>query len=173
MQTYGVEDIVWRVRFFDKDSGGKSTPIDWRWAAIILATVFLNFSFFEVHGLDVAGFGSLAVDATVLCVAAVLITLLFFSGPALAVPSTQRPVQSLLEDSIGTIPTLAVRFCCVLFLSLWIARLLAVPTLWALPMSRGEGCFKTGSIAAALLLFLLFTGLQSVRTSAKLALFYR
>jgi len=135
--------------------------------------VFLNFSVFEVHGLDVAGSGPLAVDATVLCVAAVLITLLFFSGPALAVPSTQRPVQSLLEDSIGTIPTLAVRFCCVLFLSLWIARLLAVPTLWALPMSRGEGCFKTGSIAAALLLFLLFTGLQSVRTSAKLALFYR
>jgi hypothetical protein len=171
MQTYGVEDIVWRVRFFDKDSGGKSTPIDWRWAAIILATVFLNFSFFEVHGLDVAGFGSLAVDATVLCVAAVLITLLFFIGPALAVRATQRPVLSLLEDSIGTIPTLAVRFCCVLFLFLWIARLLAVPTLWALSMSRGEGCFKTGIIAVALLLFLFFTGLQSVRTSAKLAMF--
>jgi hypothetical protein len=63
-----------------------------------------------------------------------------------------------------------VRFCCVLFLFLWIARLL-VPTLWALSMSSGEGSFKTGIIAAALLLFLFFTGLQSVRTSAKLAMF--
>ena len=106
MPTYGVEEIVWRVRFFDKDSGGESTPIDWRWVAIILATLFFNFSFFEVHGLDVAGFGPLAVDATVLCVAAVLITLLFFIGPALAVRATQRPVLSLLEDSIGTIPNI-------------------------------------------------------------------
>ena len=64
-----------------------------------------------------------------------------------------------------------MRLCCVLFLSLWIARLLAVPTLWALSMSTGESSVKTGIIAAALLLFLLFTGLQGVPTSVKLALF--
>ena len=49
--------------------------------------------------------------------------------------------------------------------------MLAVPTLWALSVSSGEGSVKLGIIAAALLLFLLFTGLQGVRTSVKLALF--
>ena len=53
-------------------------------------TLFLNFSFFEGHGLDVAGFGPLAVDVGVFCIAAILVTLLFFIGPALAVHETQQ-----------------------------------------------------------------------------------
>ena len=160
-----------RIRFFDTAPGDNSIPIDWRWVALILATLFLNFSFFDVHGLDIAGFGPLAVDATVFCAAAVLISLLFFIGPALGVRATQRTVLSLLEDSIGWIPTIAVRLCCVLFLSIWIARLVAIPTLWALPISNREASVRTGAIAVALLLFLFFTAMQSTRTSVKLALF--
>jgi hypothetical protein len=62
----------------------------------------------------------------------------------------------------------------VLFLSLWIARLIAIPTLWALRSSGdelGRSSVKIVLIAAAVLIFLFFTAMQSIRTSVKLALF--
>ncbi len=157
------------VRLIDRDKGDNAASLNWRWVAAILATLFLNFSFSNVHGLDLAGFGPLAVDATVFCVAAVSISLLFFIGPAFGVRATRRPVLSLLEDSIGAVPTMAVRLCCVLFLSIWIARLVAIP-LWALPIPR-EASLRAAALALALLLFLFFTAVQSTRTSVKLAIF--
>jgi hypothetical protein len=102
-----------------------------------------------------------------------LITVLFFSGPAFAAQAARQPVFGSLENSLGSIPTFAVRLCCVLFLSVWIAKLVAVPTLWALTRNPESelSSIETGMIAAGILAFLFFTGLQSTRTSAKLALF--
>lgn len=161
------------IRWSHQDSADASAAINWRWVAIVTASLFLNFSFCYEHGLDLAGFGPLALDVIILALAAVLITLLFFLGPALAVRSTQRSVLSILDDSIGSLPTLAVRLCCMVFLSLWIANLVAVPTLRAMEFIVAErfSYIMMPLFALALVSFLLSTAVQSSRVCAQLALF--
>ena len=162
-----------RIRCFDRNSDDPSVGVDWRSAAIMTATLFLNFHFYQDYGLDLWGFGTLPVDASVLAVGVLLLTALFFIGPALAVRAAQRPVFFLIEKSTGAIPAFALRLCCVAFLLLWIAKLVAMPTLWAFERIPGRelSLIERGLIAALLLSFLFFTGLQSTRTGAKLALF--
>ena len=147
--------------------------VDWRSAAIMTAALFLNFHFYQDYGLNLWGFGKLPVDASVLAVAVLLLTALFFIGPALAARAAQRPVFFLIEKSTGAIPASALRLCCVAFLLLWIAKLVAMPTLWAFERIPGRelSLMERGLIAASLLSFLFFTGLQSTQTGAKLALF--
>ena len=161
------------IRWSEQDSAETSAAIDWRWVAIVTATLFLNFTFCYEHGLDLAGFGPLALDVIIFALAAVLITLLFFLGPALAVRSTQRSVLSLLDDSIGSLPTLAVRLCCVAFLCLWIAKLVAVPTLWAMEfiVAGRFSHIMMPLFAVVLLSFLFLTAVQNSRIGAKLAMF--
>jgi hypothetical protein len=41
---------VLRIRWFDPESDDPSMPIDWPVAALILATLFLNFVFWNAYG---------------------------------------------------------------------------------------------------------------------------
>lgn len=146
--------------------------MDWRWLAIIAATLFLNFSFCDAYGLSLSGFGTLAVDMTVFVFAAASISAMFFLGPTLAVHASRRSVLHLLEEAIGTVPTVVLRVCCLAFLSIWISRLISLPTLWAIAEVTGKhGSFNRCIVAAAIVAFLFLTGLQSTRTSVRLALF--
>ncbi len=164
---------VLRFHWFDPEPDERQVPVDWRSAALITATLFLNFAFSQDYGLDLWGFGPLLVDASVVGAAALLVTGLFFIGPALAAQAARQSVFGSIENSLGSIPTFVLRLCCVLFLSVWIAKLVAVPTLWALTRNLEPELTSNeiGMIAAGILAFLFFTGLQSTRTSAKLALF--
>ena len=91
---------------------------DWRPAALVNATLFLNFWFYYLPGepgsiTDAAPLGAV--------VAAVQIPLLFFFGPAFAVQQTGLGLFTAIDHSLGTIPGYAVRLCSVAFLSLWMA----------------------------------------------------
>jgi hypothetical protein len=138
-----------------------------------MSTLFLNFPFWYVHGLDLPIRCLLPLYAAPLAVASLLIAALFFMGPALATHALERPLFHVLQNSLGSIPAFALRLCCVLFLVLWIADMIAVPVLWLSPfiLRRNVSAAESGIIAAAILIFLFITGLQSLRTSAKLALF--
>lgn len=56
---------------------------------------------------------------------AALITALFFIGPALAAQASKRTLMGVIEDSLGSIPAYLLRVCCVLFLLIWLTRLIA------------------------------------------------
>ena len=137
-----------------------------------MATWFLNFSFCFVHGTDVWMFFPLPLYAGLLAAGALLITALFFLGPALATQAARRPLLSVVENSLGSIPAFGLRLCCILFIVLWIANPASVPG-WLLRfiLRRDPSSSESGLIAAVVLVFLFITGLQSLRTSAKLALF--
>lgn len=148
-------------------------PVDWRCTSLIIATLFLNFSFYMNYGLVLCCFGSLAVVAGVVAIAALFLTALFFIGPALAAQSSRHRIFVLLEHSFGSIPALILRFCALVYLSRWIADLVALPALWALAHvpGRERPLPETAAMAAGIVVFLFLTGLQSVGTSARLALF--
>ena len=162
-----------RLRWSDREPQDRPAPVDWRCASLIMATLFLNFSFCMSYGLDLCCFGPLVVHAGVLWAGVLLVTALFFLGPAMAVQAAGRRVFGVIQNSFGSFPTLVLRLCVVVFLAVWIAKLLAVPTLWALARIPGRepSSTETSLIASVLLAFLFFTGFQSTRTSASLALF--
>jgi len=54
---------VRRFRWFAEDSDDHSGPVEWRSVAVVLATLFLNFSFCQDYGLQLWGFGPLGLDA--------------------------------------------------------------------------------------------------------------
>ena len=162
-----------RLRWSDPEPDDPATPIDWRFPALVMATLFVNFPFWFVHGLDFPMHSPLPFYAGLLAVASLLIAALFFMGPALATQALGRPLLGTLENSLGSIPAFALRLCCVLFLVLWIGDLVALPAL-RLPhfiLRRDVSSTESAIIAAGLLTFLFITGLQSMRTAAKLALF--
>jgi hypothetical protein len=101
------------------------------------------------------------------------IAALFFAGPALSAQAAKRPLFGIVENSLGSIPAYGVRFCCVLFLLVWIAKLVAWAELWPLHIIQPQGWspIESGAIAVCIVVFLVFTALQSVPTTAKLALF--
>jgi hypothetical protein len=139
---------------------------------LTIATLFLNFSFWYVHGTDVWMFCSLPLYGGLLATGALLIIALFFLGPALATQAARRPLLGVAKNSLGSIPTFGLRLCCILFIVLWIANLVSVPE-WLLRfiLRRDVYYTETWLIITLVLLFLFITGLQSLQTTAKLALF--
>lgn len=162
-----------RLRWSDPAPEDSSAPVDWRYISLIVATLFLNFSFCQNYGLVLCGFGSLPVVALIQGAGALLLMALFFIGPAMAAQAAQRRVFGLIGDSFGSGPALVLRACAIVFSALWIADLLAVPTLWAMARvpGRERSPFEIILMAIGTLLFLFSTGLTNIRTSARLALF--
>ena len=79
---------------------------------------------------------------------------------------------SVIEDSLGTMPSWGLRVCCVSFLVLWMATLIALPaTLLSNNLERKTSSSEIGIVAAAVLMFVFFTGLQNFQTRASLAAF--
>jgi hypothetical protein len=161
-----------RLRWSDPEPDDPSTAVDWRFAALNISTLFLNLAFWDVPGTDLWMSYSLPFYAALLAAASLLIAALFFMGPALAAQALGRPLISALENSLGSIPAYLLRLCCVLFLTLWIAELVAV-AFWlsSFVLRRDVSSTQFVIIAAAVLVFLFITGLQSLRTSAQLAVF--
>lgn len=116
---------------------------------------------------------SLPLYAVGVGAAALLITALFFVGPALAGYTARRPLLGIVENSLGSIPASGLRFCCVMFLMLWIARSVSWLRFGLLPsiMRRDVTTMESGVIAVGILVFVVISSFQSLRTSAKLALF--
>jgi hypothetical protein len=137
----------------------------------VTATLFLNWSFsFQAGGLWL--FCPLPLYALLLSVFALLLTGLFFIGPALATRAAGRSLFLVIEDSLGAIPAWGLRLCCVSFLVLWMATLIALPTtLLSNDLERRPSSAELGIVAAAMLMFLFFTGLQNFKTRARLAAF--
>jgi hypothetical protein len=165
--------MVLRLRLSDPEPDDGSTPVGWRFAALLTATLFLNFHFWFVHGLDLWRPGPPLRNAGLLGAGALLIAALFFVGPALATQAARRPLLGVAESSLGSIPAFGLRLCCLLFLVGWISSLVAEAWMWWLYsiLRRDISPIESGLIAAGVLVFLFVTGLQSLRTSAKLAVF--
>jgi hypothetical protein len=147
-------------------------PIAWTHAAAITATVFLNFPFWLERG-DVLWIpGSLLRNAA-FAAAATLLLVLAFAGPALLCQATKRPFFAAVEDSVGSVPVVAIRLCCAIFVTAWIADLVSYPSARFIPLILRREVSKTesGAIAVTLVAYLFVTGLQSDRINAKLAVF--
>lgn len=158
-----------KPRWYEPDD--PTTPVDWRAPALIIATLFSNFVFWYTHGDDFWMFARPPLDIGVLFPAALLIAALFFAGPALATQAAKRPLTSVLVDSVGSIPALALRLSGFLFLLIWISKMLSTAWWWVESGWRPVSAIEFGVIAATILLFAAFTGSQSLRISAALARF--
>ena len=162
-----------RFRWFDREPDDLSAPIDWRFSALIIATLFLNFPFWIVSASDLRMSCSLPLYAVHVGIVTLLIAALFFVGPALAAQAAKRPLFGIIENSLGSVPTFGIRFCCVLFLLAWTAKLIAWAELLPLLIVQPQGwsSIESGAIGIGTMVFLAFTSFQNVQTTAKLARF--
>jgi hypothetical protein len=160
-----------RLRWSDPEPDDLRQAQGWRGPSLIIATLFLNFTFCDMYGLSLAGAGSPFAHAVVIGTAALLLTTMFFVGPALALQSEGRPLLSLIEDSFGSIPRVILQGFIVVFLAFWMSELVVVSTLWLPAPARTPPQALVGLCVAAVLAFLFFTGLQSPQTSVRQALF--
>jgi hypothetical protein len=104
---------------------------------------------------------------------ALLFSAVFFIGPALAARASGHSLFAAIENSLGSLPAFALRICSVLFLILWIASLIAAPAglysyVWHL---RDFSLIESALYSARLLTYLFVTGLHSLRTEARMAMF--
>jgi hypothetical protein len=169
----GVERRVFRLRWSDPEPDDRLMLIDWRVPALIIATLSFNFFFWWEHNVDVCVPGPLFGHAVLLGTVSLLMLVLFFLGPAFAAQAAGRPLLGVVEYSLGSIPALGLRVCCVLFLVGWIAKLAEVPGMWWYSSGpRWElSSIQSNLVAASILLFLFYTGLRSLQTNAKMARF--
>ena len=161
-----------RIRWFDSESDDPSIPVDWPASAAILATLFLNiFVWLEFCG-GFWQFYPLPRFAILMAAVAVVVAGLFFMGPMLLAHRYKRPLFGVIEDSLGRIPALALRVCAGLFLVLWIGYCTSIlQFLWNRGFLRAVSGTEETAVSAVMLLFLLATSMQSLRTEAKLASF--
>ncbi len=158
-----------RLRWFDRESDA-SSAVNWTDAAAVLATLFLNilvwmqFSFWQFYPLP--RFSALLAGV------ALVATALFFIGPMLLAHGSRRPLFGVIEDSFGLIPMLVLRGCAAVFLLFWIGHLTSTLQFWGSRFfPEPVGVLAEGAISAAFLLLLLATGVQGLRTQARLASF--
>ena len=99
--------------------------------------------------------------------------MLFFVGPAFACRGGGGGIFETLEKSLGSVPGHCARVCTMWFLVAWIGTVMALAVTWQLPfIVRGEvSRAGSGAVAVLVLAFLFVSGLQSARTSARLAVF--
>jgi hypothetical protein len=161
-----------RVRWDDR-RWEDALYIDWRLPALLLATLFLNFAFFFDRTSRIPFSGPPLVYCALLGAAALLLVGLFYIGPAFAAQASRLPLFEIVERSLGSVPAFGFRLCCALFLSLWLAHLLPLFLFLGVKWTLREKWtpLAIGFLSGAVLLYLFATGLSSLRTNAKLALF--
>lgn len=165
-------DTVIRIHWSDPQPDAPAEA-GWRIPALIIAALFLNFSFWYDHGGDLWMVYPLYVYGLIVAGTAALLTALFFVGPSFACRGAEQGLMAALENSIGRVPGYGARFCCVWFLIAWIADVVSLPMMGQLQfiIRRRVSGVGAGMAAVVLLIYLFLTGLQSVRTSAKMAFF--
>ncbi len=169
----GVQSRVIRFRWTGTTAEDPATLVGWALPSIILATLFLNFPFWFSLEPDIMWLGPPCVRLGLIAGIGLFFVFLFYLGPALLGQSRNLSLFRLAEYSFGTIPGIAFRICCVLYLTIWLTfylqtiGILLVP--W--PLSRNITGTESVLILAALAVFLLATALQTLHANAKLALF--
>jgi len=80
----------------------------------------------------------------------------------LAAQAAKRPLLGVVENSLGSVPAYGVRFCCVLFLLAWTAKLIAWAELWPLHIIRPQvwSPIESGAIGIGVMGLLAFTSLR-------------
>lgn len=98
--------------------------VNWRqgWvsASLMLATLFFNFFFWMEPGWRFSFLGPSWLYFAELSGAAVMLTGLFFLGPATAMKVTGKSLFNLAGLSLGSAAGMIFRFCCAAFLFLWV-----------------------------------------------------
>jgi hypothetical protein len=139
---------------------------------MILATLFFNLFFWDYPAEHFCFNGSPTGYIVSLAAAMAFVLTLFFLGPALAAHKTRRSLFHVVEASFGKVPAIAFRIGCAALCILWIVGIAAVSSLFVrYLLQRSLSRVELGLFAIFSILFLLATGLQSLRTSAKLAFF--
>jgi hypothetical protein len=138
-----------------------------------MASLFLNFAFWHLENPNFWVLGELTRYAAVVFGAAILVTALFFVGPALATQAAGKPLLNVAQTSLGVIPSFGVRLCSTVFLVSWMAATVAIPASWLLQfiLRRNFSAMESGFVAAGIFLFAFVTGLQTLHVTAKLAVF--
>ena len=162
-----------RLRWFDREPTGQPRFVDWRYAALIIATLFLNLHFWLSFGDEFWMSCPILPYTFIVAAVAVLTTTLFFVAPAAITQATSLPLHRAVENAVGLVPAFCLRICTISFLVLWMANSIAVPGLWWVQfiLPRAVSTKELWIIVAAIVAFVFFTGLQSTKTIAKLALF--
>jgi hypothetical protein len=165
---------VLRLIWFDRDAGDQAMPIPWIYAAVVTATMFLNFPFWIDRGSILWIPGSFLRNAALAAAAAALMAALAFAGPALICQAAKRPLFDVIESSLGSIPTTGIRLCCAALLTAWIADLVSFPAsrFVTFMLRREVPSADSAAIGAALVAYLFATSLQSYRLNAKLAFLF-
>jgi hypothetical protein len=164
---------VRRIRWSDPESEDPSTPIEWRAAAAIMATLFLNFVFWNGVGDRFWVFCPVPIYLLFLAGVTSLTTVICFGGPAAATLAAQRRLSGTIENSLGSFPTIAVRVIAAGFLIYWIGKSIALPVWWLASgrrLDQGPHPLLV-PFTAAVVLFLVVTGSQSLCIQGRLAWF--
>lgn len=143
-----------------------------RQEAALLATIFLNFAFWFYHGNALWFPLPFPVSALIIATLSAILTLLFLIGPALAVHRSGRTLFETLENSLGSIPTHAVRAITIWYLISFLDGLLGIVS-WQLPdiLRRNIGSHDALIAATLLLAFLGYTALQNQQNILTMAQF--
>jgi len=145
-----------------------SAIVPWGYPALLLAAVFLNFTFWYEEGREFPFHGPTVWYLIQVFGGAILLGALFFWAPALGTQASKRSLFQLAEKSLGSIGTLVLRVCCAGFLVVWLAVLFWMIAQWLL-FGRRAPATAQGITAGILAVLLFWFGRQSLRTVARLA----
>jgi hypothetical protein len=160
---------VIRFRWSEPDDG--STPVHWSGPALIVATVVLNFPFWEAFGFRLWGSGPPLRQLPTIAASSAIITCLFFVGPGLALRAAKRPLLAVVDELIGIIPATVFRLSCVVALSCWVGNLLGTVMNIAQWIGGGHSRAFYFGLAVTIVVFLFLTAVGSVKEVARLAMF--
>jgi hypothetical protein len=143
-----------------------------RQEAALLATLFLNFAFWEYHGNALWLPYPLPISILIIAAVSAFLTLCFLTLPALAAHRHPNGLFGAVESSLGTFPAHTIRLCAIWFVATFLNTFLALAS-WQLPhiLHRDTDSRELLLSATLLLAFLGYTALQSHETNVTLAKF--
>lgn len=158
-----------RICWFEHEPEEPSRPIEWRAAAAILASLFLNFTFWMAIADRFWLFCQVSAYALLLAGVTLLATILAVVGPGAVALAQKRSLPGLIETSLGGLFVHALRWICVGFSILWVASCVSLPSRWWSYLRQPS--WAAIAVAATLPPYLFYSGVQSLRNTAKLAFF--
>lgn len=156
-----------RLRWSYPKDEEDAAAADWRWPALILATLFLNFPFWFIQCTKIGMDWPLPIYAAIVAVFSLLLAA-FFVGPAVMVNRTGRSLMDSVALALGSVPAILVRLCCGVFLLLWLGYLIEAGTYF---LVRNMTNFKSFMFGAILTALLFVTAQAGAKTGARQAAF--
>jgi hypothetical protein len=160
-----------RIRWTDT-TDDSTVLIGWQQPSMVLATLFLNFIFWFMPAQKFWFSGPSTTYFVSLGMVAAFVLALFFLAPALAAHNRRQSLFQVAEASFGVVPALGFRTACAALCILWIAGMATTVSLFLINLlHRHRSAIEVVLFSTVCILFLFATGLQSLRTSARLAFF--